>query len=130
MIDSRFDKLKNVKKLGSITTLISELEYLQQRLKEDEMIFFRGQCDEAYTLQPSIYRTNKLIENEDYLFKDLISKCPNDFEECTTTFERLVKMQHYLLPTRLLDITTNPLVALYFACQEITNNKDGRIFYF
>src|SRR3546814_12023322 len=42
---------------------------------------------------------------------------PHDFREDKSTFERLSRMQHYSLPTRMLDTSTNPLVALWFACR-------------
>ncbi len=62
-------------------------------------------------------RIPQLERNESNLYQDLIINCPADFENCSTHLEKLVKMQHYGLPTRLLDITRNPLVALYFACE-------------
>lgn len=55
-------------------------------------------------------------------------ECPAEFDYRMSTFDMLVKMQHYELPTRLLDITENPLVALYFASLEPLNKgHDGHI---
>ncbi|NDZ06777.1 FRG domain-containing protein [Pseudomonas aeruginosa] len=64
------------------------------------------------TVMPSIDRDG-LLENEDKLFKEFIIRNPDEFKGQRSTFEILTKMQHYGLPTRLLDITTNPLVALF-----------------
>ena len=78
--------------------------------------YFRGHADCNYNLVPSVMRNKQLQMFEEDLYYDLIMECPNDFVDCNSHFEKLVKMQHYGLPTRLLDITRNPLVALYFAC--------------
>ncbi len=47
------------------------------------------------------------------------------------TFEVLIKMQHYGIPTRILHLTGNLLQALYFACEDSSNkDKNGAIFMF
>ena len=82
-----------------------------------DTLFFRGHSNPNYTLLPSVMRSLKLQKNESKLYNNLLIECPDDFEKCHTHLEKLVKMQHYGLPTRLLDITRNLLVALYFACE-------------
>src|SRR5690606_21493977 len=90
----------------------------------EKQLFFRGHSDEAFSLTPSLYRAENYYLSEDKIFKDTILTNPQDFIHCKNTIEVLVKMQHYGIPTRLLDLTRNALVALFFAC-EANNDRNG-----
>lgn len=84
----------------------------------------------AGDLLPGIYRKDKpdLIRHEDKIIKDAFTNCPDDFSPSDTLFEKLVKLQHYGYRTRLLDLTANALVALYFACWDSRHyDKDGEL---
>lgn len=100
-------------KIDSISAL---LELISKTKKQGHSLYFRGQKKQYDTIKPSIDRDG-LLESEDKLFKEFIIRNPDEFKGQKSTFEILTKMQHYGLPTRLLDITTNPLVALFFAVE-------------
>ena len=89
--------------------------------------FYRGQADSSWYLCPSLYRED-LFHQERTLISELRRVRPEEFKGLTE-FDILVKMQHYGLPTRLLDMTHNPLVALYFACESATE-RDGSVYAF
>ncbi len=101
-----------------ITSVGQYLEKIKE-ISEDKdgfTLFFRGQQTEYWDIQSSIFRENKLnIEHK--LMKLPKSKLPLEFSNNCDAFDLMTKCQHYGLCTRLLDITTNPLVALYFACK-------------
>ena len=48
----------------------------------------------------------------------MLTSQAREFISDGTMLDQLVRMQHYGLPTRLLDVTSNPLVSLYFCCSE------------
>lgn len=112
--------------ITNIVDFISELKKIPQ--DKDYEYFFRGHSDLDFKLKPSIYR-QRFIRNEDKIFKEIILRTPNDFANEKTALEKLVKMQHYGLPTRILDLTKNPLVALYFATKEFPK-KNGEVIVF
>lgn len=115
-------------KIQSLLSFIKQIRLLNN--DDKYMYFFRGHSDALkFKIEPSIYRTDNLIKSEHILFKELVSHSPEDFKECHSGIEHLVKMQHYSLPTRLLDLTFNPLIALYFAVSELSN-RHGEVVVF
>ena len=94
-----------------------------------EGVFFRGQSEEFEFIIPSIFRDAKYIENEDELIKEAEISYPLEIQKIKYKPDKLALMQHYGLPTRILDITTNALVALYFAVSE-NKDKDGVVYLF
>lgn len=87
---------------------------------------FRGQANASWKLTPSLYREGLFLA-ENLLLTEIKHVCPNEIPD--NKFDALVKMQHYGMPTRLLDTTTNPLVALYFACESKTEKENNGAVY-
>ncbi len=106
-----------------VNTIERLLKLIKSISDPERTIFFRGHSDSNYSLLPSIMRSNKWLEHECDLYNELTIECPNDFSKCKSHLDILVEMQHYGLPTRLLDVTKNPLVALYFACVDSPNTN-------
>lgn len=135
------------KNITSLEGFFSELLELTKNVDQTKYeIFYRGHENTDYQLVPNLLRNNStknpngqavkdIVNNEHRAFRDIVEKQPSEFAQCNSAIEYLVKMQHFGLKTRLLDITSNALIALYFACTSSSNstkdkNKTGQVIVF
>lgn len=104
--------------------------------KAKKRLYFRGMSNESYDLSPSLNRPikgdpakRKWHTKESRLVEFAQQRLPNDFSKPTPVL-MLSSMQHFGIPTRMLDITGNALVGLYFACQNSEKGHNGQVVVF
>lgn len=106
---------------------ISEFLKIIDRYKRYENIFYRGQDAQYASITSSVSR-GTFLPYEHNIYHDTINMKPDEFNKLKYPIEHLAKLQHYGFPTRLIDVTINPLVALYFAVQDTETVDDTLIF--
>lgn len=133
--------------VDDVTSFIKYINELSPSIDGDARTYestfvFRGQGSTKYDLVPSIGRdsywrkpgsntispiTGSLTHEAD-IIETACRILPNVFKRDLLPIDLLACLQHYGVPTRLLDVTSNALAALYFAC----GNPDavGEVFIF
>ncbi|HAY3506933.1 FRG domain-containing protein [Elizabethkingia anophelis] len=120
----------------TIVPNLAEYQKTIENLQNSGMIWFRGQSNASYEIVPSLFREkfvigdNQGIDRHKYGFKKSDAIMKNDIKaievfknkfkilypsRVISEIDCLYLMQHYGIKTRLLDFTTDPIIALYFA---------------
>lgn len=113
-----------------ITSVDQFLKETIQLSNSDEHIsnqlYYRGEPSDHPMRIPTLYRETELTLNgSERYYRKLINELGRDNNaDGASLFRTLSELQHYEAKTRMLDITTNPLVALYFAAEKMMKKME------
>ena len=110
---------KNTQNIEDLLKLLSTLDKHYSNESDDNKItlYFRGEPCNCWELQPSVMRQKRPHDAENKMLNHLMTVHPDSFATGESSFSQLVLGQHYGLPTRLLDVTRNPLVGLFYTTE-------------
>lgn len=87
---------------------------------------YRGQS-QNWPIQASIFRNNYSERKEAEIYNIIQKHNSSEVGSKELYLDNLIDMQHYGIPTRLIDWSYNPLVSLYFAVA-YDHKHDGKVF--
>src|SRR6266704_2168831 len=107
-----------------VTSIPGLLDALRDITTPERVLWYRGHGKATWKLQPSIARSPVRTDSEMALITRFKQNALSFLvRPPSNEWEWLLLMQHHSLPTRLLDWTENPLVALYFVVKESPKAK-------
>ena len=139
-----FSHKKKISSVSEFASLAAELCKNEEEIcscsgayissKNKRVCFYRG-VSKARTLKSVNYNDGKdLCESEYEMYKDVRCIFPKEFLRDTKTIDKLIRVQHYGIPARLVNVTYDPLVALFFAAGGFKaieeKDGDGRVIFF
>lgn len=107
---------------------LGEVKEAKRKISGSGPIWFRGQSDAGYDLYPSLLRYSNGLGKEQYLFNNFRKFAERVFTRRESEWETLFDMQHYLVPTRLLDWSETFGIALFFAAFYNSSQNDAALY--
>ena len=134
-IEGVWPPIKSTECVHNLQSLLTRLNQMTDDASQyvdvrNTRMYFRGEKDVSFNMHPFVMRDAGWRESEHKLISELNIKRPDEIQESALFIKRMVVAQHFQLPTRLLDITRNPLVALYYAAEPAESQQDGVVHLF